>query len=224
MPKVSIKINEKIYLKNPESSDLGKKIISGGIDLIDEIGFEDFTFRKLGLKIESPEASVYRYFENKHKLLTYLSSWYWSWTEYRLVFRLANIDSGQERLKRTINLLTEEVKEDGSFKHINEVKLSRIVIAESSKAYFTKLVDEENKLGIFGAYKQLVQRAGDIILELNPDFKYPHMLISTVIEGAHCQRYFAEHLPRLTDIIEGEDSIPKFYMDLVTKAIEQEKN
>ena len=89
IPRLSIKINDRIFLKDPESSDLGKKIISGGIDLIDEIGFEAFTFRKLGAAIKSPEASIYRYFENKHKLLVYLSSWYWNWTEYRLVFRVA---------------------------------------------------------------------------------------------------------------------------------------
>ena len=131
--------------------------------------------------------------------------------------------SAEERLGRAIQLLTEEVKEDGSFKHINEVKLSRIVIAESSKAYFTKLVDQENKQGVFKAYKQLVQRAGDIILELKPDYKYPHMLISAVIEGAHYQRFFAEHLPRLTDSIEGEDSIVQFHMDMVFKTLELNK-
>ena len=49
-----------------------------------EIGFESFTFKKLAAKIESTEASVYRYFENKHKLLIYLVSWYWNWVEYRL--------------------------------------------------------------------------------------------------------------------------------------------
>ena len=34
----SIQVNEKIYIKNPESSDLGKRIIEGGIDLLDEVG------------------------------------------------------------------------------------------------------------------------------------------------------------------------------------------
>ena len=91
-------------------SDLGRSIISNSIVLIDKIGFEDFTFRKLANEIGSTEASVYRYFENKHKLLLYLTSWYWSWMEYRLVFGLANISSPIERLDRAIKILTEDVK------------------------------------------------------------------------------------------------------------------
>lgn len=216
---VNIIISDQIYIKNPESSELGKKIISGSIELIDEIGFESFTFRKLALKIESTEASVYRYFENKQRLLLYLSCWYWGWMEYRLVFRMANIDSAEERLRRAIHLFAEKVVEDGSFRHINEVKLNRIVIAESSKAYMNKLVDEENKIGAYAAYKQLVSRVSDLVLELRPNYKYPHMLISAVIEDAHQQRFFAEHLPKLTDKVKGEDSIVEFHKDLVFKTL-----
>lgn len=217
--KVSIQVNESVYLKNPESSELGRKILLGGIDMIHEDGFESFTFRKLGKEISSPEASIYRYFENKHKLLLYLTSWYWGWMEYRLVFGLANILSPLDRLERAIVLLTEQVEEDGSFSHINEKKLNSIVISESSKTYLNKEVDQENNDGVFTGYKQLVQRISDIILEVNSSYKYPHMLVSTVIEGAHFQRFFAEHLPRLTDVITNEDSITEFYKEMVFKAI-----
>ena len=73
--------------------------------------------------------------------------------------------------------------------------------------------------GFFSVYKRLVARISDIVMEINPDYKYPHMLISTVVEGSHYQRYFAEHLPSLTDILEGEDAISKFYHDMVFKSI-----
>ncbi|MTI32160.1 TetR/AcrR family transcriptional regulator [Xanthovirga aplysinae] len=219
LSKVSIRVNSKVFLKDPESSELGRKIIVGSIDMIDELGFESFTFRKLGLQIKSPEASVYRYFESKHKLLLYLTSWYWGWMEYRLVFSLANIHSPEDRLTRAINLMTEEVKQDSSFAHINEVKLHRIVISESSKVYLTKEVDQENKEGAFTTIKQLVERISDIVLEINPNYKYPHMLVSTMIEGAHYQRFFSQHLPRLTDVVKGEDSVTEFYKDMILKAI-----
>jgi len=219
LSKVSIKINDKIYLKDPESTALGKNILTGGIDLIYADGFDGLTFRKLGQKISSPEASIYRYFENKHKLLLYITSWYWGWMEYKLVFGLANISSPLDRLKKALLLLTEQVKKDGSFLHINENKLNNIVISESSKAYLNKDVDEENKEGVFVGYKQLVARVSNIILEVNPTYKYPHMLISTVIEGAHFQRYFAAHLPRLTDVVLNEDSITEFYKEMVFKSI-----
>jgi AcrR family transcriptional regulator len=216
---VSIHVNDKIYLKNPESSDLGRRIVTGSIEMIDEIGFEAFTFRKLGQRIKSTEASIYRYFESKHKLLLYLTAWYWGWMEYKLVFTLANIDSPIERLSRAINLLTQAVQEDSSFTHINEKKLFQIVVAESSKAYLTKDVDQENKEGVFAGYKKLVGRVSAIISEINPEFKYPRMLVSTVVEGAHNQHYFAAHLPRLTDVIEGEDSITCFYRSLVLQTL-----
>lgn len=219
LAKITIKVNEGIYLKNPESTTLGIKIIEGSIEMIHNLGFESFTFRKLAIEIGSTEATIYRYFESKHKLLLYLVSWYWSWLEYKLVFTLANISSATVRLEKSLILLTEQIEKDHHFNHINEVKLNQIVISESSKAYLNKKVDKENKEGFFSGYKQLVARVSDIILEINPTYKYPHMLISTAIEGAHMQRYFAEHLPRLTDTIEGEDSTVKFYKELVFKAI-----
>lgn len=219
LSKVSIQVNEKIYLKNPETSELGRNIISGAIEMIDEMGFEAFTFRKLGKRIGSTEASIYRYFESKHKLLLYLTSWYWGWMEYRLAFSVANIPSAVERLKRALSLLTEQLNGEGTFAHIDTTSLQRIVISESSKSYLVKEVDKVNQEGAFLGYKQLVGRVSDIILEINPDYKYPHMLISTVIEGAHHQRYFAAHLPRLTDVVDGDRTIPNFYADLVMKAI-----
>ena len=48
---IKIGINDKIYLKDPESSALGKKIVEQSILMIDEMGFEGFTFKKLGLHV-----------------------------------------------------------------------------------------------------------------------------------------------------------------------------
>ncbi len=219
LSKIVIRVNDRTYLKDPETSDLGKKILSVGIDLIDELGFESFTFRKLAKEINSSEASIYRYFESKHKLLLYFASWYWAWLDYQMDINLANVISPIERLERAIKLITAETKEDSNFSHINEIKLHRIVISDFSKAYLTKDVDQENKDGAFTGYKHLVGRVSDIIHELKTDYSYPHMLVSTVVEGAHMQRYFAQHLPKLTDQVRGEDSIQTFYTNLVFNAI-----
>ncbi len=216
---IQIEIDSGLYIKNPDSSELGRKIISKSIELINEIGFELFTFKKLGLLINSPESSIYRYFENKHSLLIYLTSWYWTWTEYRLVFATANVDSAEERLKKSIDILTEPVLVDNAISHVNEVLLSEIIFSESLKVYHTKNVDEENKKGCFKAYKGVVQRLSNLILEINPKFKFPHMLISTMIEGAHQQKYFAEHLPALTDISKEENAIPIFFKTLIFSSI-----
>ncbi len=216
---IQIQVEESLYKKDPQSSDLGKKIIKGSIDLICELGFEQFTFKKLASSISSTEASVYRYFESKNKILLYLSNWYWSWLEYRLVFTVTNLISAEDQLLKALHLLTDEVNEDGNFEHINEIKLNQIVLSESLKSYLTKDVDSDNENGAFVPYKNLVERITQIILQINPEYKYPHMLISTVIEGAHLQRHFANHLPRLTDVVKGEDAVTEFYSQIVFKAI-----
>lgn len=216
---VNIQIDPNLYTKNPETTELGKNIVSTSILMIDELGFESFTFKKLGDRINSNESSIYRYFESKHALLVYLISWYWSWIEYKLVFTTANMKYSEEKLKRAIQVLTQQVVEDNNFSFINEVYLYRIIVSESSKAYHTKNVDDENKKGYFRAYKKVVQRVSEIVLEVSPQFEFPHMLVSTVIEGAHQQRFFSKHLPSLTDVEEGKNNIERFYVDLVLKTI-----
>ncbi len=217
---IHIEISPELYLKNPDSSALGREIVSHSIELINDLGFEGFTFKKLGQKINSPESSIYRYFENKHTLLIYLLTWYWNWIDYRLVFTTANIDSPSEKLKKAINLLTQPIAIDQSVSYINEVLLNEIVISESVKAYHTKDVDIENEKGFFKAYKRVVQRVSEMVLEVNRKFEFSHMLISTVIEGAHQQKYFAAHLPSLTDTKKGKDAVSEFYINMVLKVLE----
>ena len=219
--KLHISISSDLYTKNPESSVLGQKIVSKSIEMIDALGFEDFTFKKLGQEIGSNESSVYRYFESKHTLLVYLINWYWSWIEYRLVFATLNVPSAHDRLTQAILILTAEVTEDNAFSYINEVLLNKIIISESSKAYHTKAIDSENEKGYYKTYKRVVQRVSDLVTEINPTYEFPHMLISTVIEGAHHQRYFSKHLPSLTDFEEGKNNIVRFYTDLVFNTLSE---
>lgn len=216
---VHIKVDEIFYSKNPDRSDLGRKIVSTSISMISELGLENFTFKKLGVRIGSPESSIYRYFDNKHALLVYLVAWYWNWVDYRIAFSTANIKSPEEKLNNAIDILVQPVTIDRSISHINEVLLKEIIITESVKAYHTKNVDKENKNGNFKDYKKVVHRVSELVLEVSPNFEYPHMLISTIIEGMHQQRYFAEHLPSLTDIKSNEDAISSFYHQLIKRVL-----
>jgi len=218
---VHIAIDSNLYCKNPESSDLGKKIVMNGIKMIHELGYESFTFKKLGAQIHSNESSIYRYFESKHTFLIYLVNWYWSWIEFKLELLTTNVSSAEEKLDKAVQLLTEQVKEDDTFTFINQVTLNKIIIAESVKAYHTKQVDKENEKGFYKTYKRVVQRVCDFVLEINPQFKFPHMLVSTIIEGAHHQRFFSEHLPSLTDFEEGKNNIVEFYKQLTKDALKQ---
>ncbi len=217
---LKVSINDKIYIKDPESSSLGKRIIEYSILMIQEMGFESFTFKKLGEKIGSNESSIYRYFENKHMLLLYLTCWYWGWIEYQLVFATNSIPDPEDKLRMAIEIITRSTKEDSSFSHINEVLLSEIVINEYSKSYLTKEVDKENKEGYFSIYKRLATRLKDMIIEINSKYPYPASLASTVIEGALHQHFLKDHFSSLTDC--NEKVTPsKFFTDLVFDSIKK---
>ncbi|MEX2484256.1 MAG: TetR/AcrR family transcriptional regulator [Brumimicrobium sp.] len=220
---IRININDFIYLKDPETSVLGKKIIQGSIELIDEIGFDSFNFKKLAEHIQSTEASIYRYFENKNKILLYLTAWYWGWMESKLILSIANIKDAELKLEIAIGTLTEKLNEDNNFSHINEVKLQQIIYSESAKTFLNKHVDEENSKGAFKFYKLIVKRVSKVIKEINPTFKFPNMLVSTIIEGAHLQRFFGDHLPGLTNQSNEKDYIKNFYTDLAFKTIKGSK-
>ncbi|MBF6640607.1 TetR/AcrR family transcriptional regulator [Flavobacterium sp. J49] len=215
---LKIQVNEKIYVKDPETSALGKKIIQESILLIDEIGFEVFTFKKLGERIGSNESSIYRYFESKHKLLLYLSSWYWGWMEYRLVFSTSNIVDPLEKLKRAITIVTEKIEDDSTTLHINESVLNKIIIAEFTKTLLTKEVDAENKEGFFLVYKRVINRIIDIIQEINPEYGYAKSLASSIVEGSLHQHFLKDHLKTITNCNEN-NSPTQFYIDLAQKTL-----
>lgn len=223
MQSIRIGINDKIYVKDPESSDLGKRIIEQSILMIDEMGFESFTFRKLGERIKSNESSIYRYFENKHKLLLYLTSWYWGWLEYKMVFATNGIADRREKLRKAIEILTQTVQQDITFSHIDEVLLSKIVINEYSKSYLTKEVDQENKDGYFIIYKRLVNRLYEMIVALDGDYPYPSSLASTVLEGSLHQYFLKEHFPMLTDC--NQTTTPtQYFTDMVFRILKPKNN
>ena len=203
--KLQIQLNPALYLRDPQTTELGQKIVKESIFLIDEIGFEAFTFKKLSIRINSTEASIYRYFENKHRLLVYLIAWYWNYIEYRITFETHNISSPEEKLRIAIRFITSKLQDDDNFPGISESVLQHIVINESDKTYLTENVDEINKEGLFKGYKSLCMTIASYMSEINPDFKYPRSLTSTCLEAAHQQIFFTKHLPRLSDIKKDED-------------------
>jgi len=215
---ITISVNEKLYVKNPETSELGKKIIEQSILLIDEIGFENFTFKKLGEKISSNESSIYRYFESKHKLMLYLSSWYWGWMEYKLAFATTNVSNPLERLKKGIAIVTEKVEDDTSTLHINESILNRIIIQEFTKTLITKEVDEENKEGFFLVYKRVINRIVEMINEVDPNYAFAKSLASSIVEGALHQHFLKDHLKTITNCNQTI-SPTDFYINLIENTL-----
>ena len=203
---LQIKLNEELFLRDPETSELGKRIIRHGIELLHELGFEDFTFKKLAQRMSTNESSVYRYFENKHRLLVYLVDWYWRWIEYQLFIRTQNITDPVIKIDIVIRLLLLQVKDEfTTYEHIDKVLLHQVVLKEASKVYLTHHVTDDNQKKLFKPYKDLCARIAQIILEFNPDYTYPRSLSSTLIEMAHYQHFFMLHLPSLTDFEEKDE-------------------
>lgn len=196
---VHIKMNEKLYLRDPEQSELGRKILKHGLELINKLGFEEFTFKKLAVGINTTEAGIYRYFENKHRLLIYLMTFYWSYLEYKIVFSINNLLSPEKKLKKAIELLVIEGDDAEVPEYLSVKKLHQLVMWEGSKAYLTRHVGTDNKDKLFKPYKDLCARISDLILDYSPKYKFPHSLSSTLVEMAHAQKFFKTNLPALTD-------------------------
>ena len=218
---LQINMNPSLYLRDPEGTDLGKNIIQHSIQLIHDTGFEAFTFKKLAESIGTTEAGVYRYFENKHKLLVYIISWYWRWLDFQIGYQTKNLTNPVSKLKKVITILATTVEDDLMTGHVDESILHQILISEGSKAFLTKQVNQDNKQEYFKPYKDLCNTVGEIILECNPKYKYPHSLASTIIEMAHLQNFFMNHLPSLTDFSKSKDEkeIIKYLEDLVFNTI-----
>ena len=55
-------LSDRYFLRDPLHTELGTNIVAQSILMIDQLGFEQFTFKKLAQPIGSTEASIYRYY------------------------------------------------------------------------------------------------------------------------------------------------------------------
>ncbi|MBK7945384.1 MAG: TetR/AcrR family transcriptional regulator [Flavobacteriales bacterium] len=221
---MDVQVRERVYTKDPSSTELGHRIIAEGIRLIDELGFERFTMAKLAHALGTAEASVYRYFANKHRLLVYLVDWYWAWREIKLAFDTANIADKRERLERGLRSVTSPITERGQHEYVDLQALYRIATNESAKAWFTKDVEPGDKDGHFGSFVRLSHRLRDLILEAKPGHAYAHDLAALVLEGTGSLRFFHEQLPALFGKqAKGKDSVADMLQHLVFASIDSKR-
>ncbi|SEJ46491.1 DNA-binding transcriptional regulator, AcrR family [Cyclobacterium xiamenense] len=221
LTQIVVPVNQEIYLKDPLSSDLGKRIIQEGTELIETLGMEGFNFKKLSEKVGSTEAAIYRYFENKHKLLLYLTNWYWGWLEHNLVFVTANLLDPKDKMRVAIQLLVEGPVYKQNI-YIDIQKLRVLVTEESYKAFLTKEIDAENSNGLFTQFYRLTDRIAQIIKEINPKYSYPKTLVTTLVESTLLHAFFLRHMPKMTESGLKADQKLGFYFDLVFKTLKDE--
>jgi len=221
---LKVRMNHQLFVRDPESTELGRRIVRQSIVLIQELGFEHFTFKKLSVAVKTTEAGIYRYFENKHTLLVYLLDWYWTVLRYQIKIRVFNINEAEKRLRLIIQLLA-DWGDDPWMEDPLQKSLYKIAISEGNKTYLTKEVGLDNSKQFFKPYKDLCNDIALVMLELSPDFPYAHSLSSTLIETSYLQNYFMENLPSLTDFGKQIDKtrLIQFLEHLVFSALQTKK-
>lgn len=211
MPKVSINIDicPSTFLKNPMDTELGKSIIKRSIVLFSKIGFEDFNFKKLAKEMASTEASIYRYFENKYKLLSYLVAWYWDYLHYIILFDIRNIDSAKDRMHIIIKTLINATGLTTVPTYIDMAALHILVVENASKVYHNKQVDKLKEEGFYNNLQKLVKTISSAIMSIDKKYKYPVALANTVIDMSLNTEYNIIHFPGLTDFDKSKSINPR---------------
>jgi len=211
MPRINIQIelHEGLFIKDPLSSPLGKRIIKEAIGLFHAVGYESFNFKLLSKEVGSPEASIYRYFENKYKLLSYLVSWYWDYMHYMVLLDTRNIDNPMQRLEKALHSITFSLHQSEVPEYIDQEILHRVVVAYATKVYHYHQVDRLKEEGFYRNYVKVIERFAEFIIACNASYSFPRALATNLIEMALSSEYYLEHFPELTDHgqrVEGEEA------------------
>lgn len=217
---MDVRVLERVYTKDPTTTDLGQRIVGRAIALIDELGMERFTIGKLAGDLGTTETSIYRYFANKQMMLIYLVDWYWAWREIKLAFDTANIEDARERLRRGVRSVTEPILKRGGHPHVDLAALYRIAVAESAKAWLNKDVDANGEDGHYGGFIRLSHRLRDLLLAVDPRHPYAGELATIVLECGGSLHYFHQHLPALAGRARGRDRVLNVLTDLVFSTIQ----
>jgi len=217
--RLQILLPETLSHRNPELTELGKKIIKHSVELLYEGGFDSFNFKKLAAVIGTTEAGVYRYFENKHQLLMYLTAWYWSWLEYQIQFQTNHMADPVKKLETVLSFLSNDIHDDLNTNYINETLMHHIVTRESVKTYGD--ADAANKQVHFKPYVELCLTIEKIILGCRPNYCYPKSLATTIVKMSHYHHFVKNNLPSLADKRKvARKEINDFFLcDLVRKSL-----
>ncbi len=213
---VSLVFDKGLYTKDPMSSAIGQEIIRQSVEMIADKGLDQFTFKKLAQQLPSTESTIYRYFQNKHQLATYLASYHWSQMEWRLAFATANIDQDILRFEKALRELCRWVEDDIESSHINEAKLQRMVITSGFTTFLPLELNKSEKMAYTSSYMHLLKRMSLILQKSHRYCKHPEALATAIIESVHHQMYLQLHTPHLTDVTSKEQQLYSFIHQIFT--------
>jgi len=169
--------------------------------MLGEDGFDAFTLKKLAHNLQTTESSVYRYFDNKHRLLVYHINLYWEWLNQEVHTECYQKGlQGRKALEKAFEIMCFPQVNNWPSNGISYECMHKILTHQSVKAYFSSHVDLENKDGAHRALKSLVQCMSEWLREEAPEFDFPKSLINTLLASVMMQPFYAEHLPSLTEL------------------------
>jgi AcrR family transcriptional regulator len=218
MPRYLIEPTSELSLRDT-GSPMGARILEVGLELLNEIGLEAFTFKKLGDRIGCTEVTVYHYFANKQRLLQYYFQVYWLWLATHCRQEGRSVKDPWVRLQGDIRALSGIWSADALAAQFAPGALRELVINEGSKSFMHKNVDSDNKRKLFQPYKDL---CGHLAMELRacaPRIRSPRSFATTLVEMAHSLEFAMRHLPALTELSERKErkKLSEFLIDLAER-------
>jgi len=201
------------YLKDPDSSETGRDIMVHGAAMMACGGIESFTFRKLAARAGITEATVYRYFSNKHQLLLFLLNRYWNALEYKAMLETVHINNPLARLHRLAELLTGPVEETEKGEFAGHLYL--IAMSESVKVHLGKETGTDWQKGMLNGYARITGLVAETLRTAHPEYPYPRAWAATFIDSAMQQQFLMRHLPELTEVQSSPVSLTGFLLSLI---------
>lgn len=203
------------------SSPMGVRILGEGLELMNGIGLEAFTFKKLAERMGSTEMTVYHYFANKQRLLQYYHQVYWLWLATYCQQEGKTLNDPMERLRGDIRAICGLWPADARAAQFDPSKLRELVINEGSKSFMHKNVDSDNKLKVFKPYKDLCGHLAMEVKACSPRLRNARSFATTLVEMAHSLEFAMHHLPALTELSEKKDrkQLAGFLIDLAERYV-----
>lgn len=194
-----------ISLKDPMGSAVGQALLEHGLELMLELGYEAFTFRKLAERSGTTEVTVYKYFANKQRLLQYYFQLYWLWLRQLGTQQVERHSDPRKALAGIVEALCGVWPRTLPAVQLDPAALRQLVIAEGMKSYLHKQVDADNAQRLFQPYKALSAFVAERLVACRADVPWPRSFATTVIEMAHSLPFAMEHLPSLTELSNRKD-------------------
>jgi len=206
-------INDSLFVTDPLLSLQGRKILQKGIGLIYAKGLEGMDLSMLAEKMRIPEEEVFTFFDSKYQLMGYLHEYYWN-----SVFQL-EVPSARLKLQVALECLCHEFPKISTIREPYMRSLFYSLVREPLKQeVFTQ--PDFLYSGLFWGYAKLLQMLSETIIEINPEYPYPHNLALSLVECIKQHTYFTHSMPIWSTYIgEKPPKLSPYVIDLALRVL-----